>query len=131
MKSVFRILPLAITLVLFSCEKEEVTPITPGGNTSTVHVEYRVLAVSGNVTVYQDVPVTGQNTLGEEKVDVHRAEYSFAFDVTSGTTVNIKAANANPGPEEVIAEIYVNGQLVASGSANSPGAYATASHIAL
>lgn len=126
MKSIFRILPLAITVAFLSCKKEEVTPTTPGGS-STVHVEYRVSDVSGNVTIYQDVPVSGQNTLSEEKVTCNRMTYSYTFDVVKGNVLKLSATNTNPGPEEVIAEIYVNDQLVGSASANAPGADATIS----
>lgn len=129
MKSIFRILPLVFAIVLISCQKEELTPATPGGN-SMVHVEYRVYAVSANATVYQDVPVAGQTTLSEEKVTIDRTTYTYSFDVLSGTTVGIDATNSNPGSEEVIAEIYVNNQLLASASASAPGAYASASGIA-
>jgi hypothetical protein len=129
MKNVFRILPLAIALLLFSCKKEEVTPVTPG-ITSTVHVEYRVYAASSNVTVYQDVSVSGQNTLVQEKVTVNRSTYSYSFDVMSGTMLRLKATNTNPGPEEVIAEIFVNDQLLYTGSATTPGAYAVTAGIA-
>src|ERR1044071_3403053 len=118
MKSIFRILPLVITVALFSCKKEEVSPATPGGN-STVHVEYRVSDVTANVTIYQDVPVNGQNTLSEEKVTCNRMTYSYSFDVSRGQMLKLRATNTNPGPEEVIAEIYVNNQLVGSASANA------------
>jgi len=124
-KSILRILSVCATIVLFSCSKEEVTPTAP--ITTSVQVEYRVSASSGNVTVYQDVPVAGQSALSEEKITVNRMTYSYTMNVVSGTIVNLRATNTNPGPEEVISEIYVNGNLLASGSANAPGAYATAS----
>lgn len=121
MKFIFRILPLVITVALFSCKKEEVSPSTPGSS-SPVHVEYRVSAVSGNVTIYQDVPMSGQNTLHQEKVTCNRPTYSYTFDVSTGKVLKLSASNTNPGPEEVIAEIYVNNRLVGSASANAPGA---------
>lgn len=129
MKSIFRILPLVFAIVLFSCKKEELTPTTPGVS-SMVHVEYRVYAASANATAYLDVPVAGQSTLTEEKVTIDRTTYTYSFDVLSGTTVGIDVTNSNPGSEEVIAEIYVNNQLLASASASAPGAYASASGIA-
>lgn len=125
MKAIFRILPLAIAVVLFSCKKEELPTTTPVGS-STVHVEYRVYAVSANATIYQDVPAIGQNTLTEEKVTTDRTTYTYAFDVVGGTALRLSATNTNPGPEEVIAEIYVNNQLIAAATATAPGAYATA-----
>src|ERR1044072_249384 len=107
MKNIFRILPLFIAIVLFSCKKEELPSTTPGGS-STVHVEYRVSAISGNATAYQLTPVAGTNTLTEEKVTINRSTYSYSFDVLSGTNVSVRATNTTPGPDEVIVEIYVN-----------------------
>ncbi len=127
MKSIFRILPLVSAILLFSCAKEEVAPSTPG-NTSTVHVEYRVTAVSGHMTVYQLVPSQGASI--EEKVEADRMTYSYEFDVYSGTAVRLNASNTNPGPEEVIAEIYVNDVLLVTASANAPGAHALAEGVA-
>lgn len=129
MKSFFRILPLVSAIVLFSCSKETVTPNTPGGTTS-VQVEYRVTATSGHATAYQFVPVAGQSDLAEEKVTINRMTYSYTFEVVSGTEVQIRATNTNPGPDEVISEIYVNGNLLTSASATAPGASATATGIA-
>lgn len=127
-KSVFRILPLFAAILLFSCSKETVTPTAPIN--STVQVEYRVSAVSGDMTIYQDVPVGGQSTLSEEKVVANRMAYTYTFTVVSGTEVKLRATNTNPGPDEVISEIYVNGNLLVSASANAPGAYAAVSGIA-
>jgi hypothetical protein len=127
-KLILRILPLFVAVLLFSCGKEDVTP---GASPSMpLQVEYRVSASSGNVTVYQDVPVAGQSGLSEEKVTVNRMTYSYTFEVANGTTLNLRATNTNPSADEVISEIYVNGNLLTSASANSPGAYATASGIA-
>ncbi len=128
MKSIFRILPFFAAILLFSCSKETITPTGP--ITSTVQVEYRVSAVSGDITIYQDVLVSGQSTLTEEKVVVNRMTYTYTFTVVSGTEVKLRATNTNPGPDEVISEIYVNGTLLVSASASAPGAYATVSGIA-
>jgi hypothetical protein len=112
-----------------SCTKDEVARTTPGG-TSTVQVEYRNYAASGSASVVALLPEAGQQGLSEQHYDMNRVNYSSTFEVTSGTAVSIKAKNANPGSEEVIAEIYVNGTLLVSGNANAPGHYATASGIA-
>jgi hypothetical protein len=127
MKTIFRILPLVFAAVFSSCTKEEVTPTTPG-NASMVHVEYRVHAVSGHMTVNQLIP--SQGVLAEEKIEINRSEYTYEFDVLQGTLVRVTGTNSNPGPDEVIAEIYVNDVLLTSGSANAPGAIAKAEGIA-
>lgn len=129
MKLLLRILPLFAALFLLSCTKEEVSPTTPGG-TSTVQVEYRVYAASSDVTIYAFLPSIGVPALSEQKINVNRMNYSKVFNVTSGTEVSIRASNRNPGAEEVIAEIYVNGQLLVSASANAPGHTAVAAGIA-
>ncbi|HTF03738.1 MAG TPA: hypothetical protein VK826_06915 [Bacteroidia bacterium] len=127
MKTIFRILPLVSAILLFSCSKEELPATTPVGN-STVHVEYRVSAISGDMTVYQLVPALGTSV--EEKHEINRSTYTYSFDVTSGTLVRLNASNTNLGPEEVIAEIYVNDVLLTSASANAPGAQAIAEGVA-
>lgn len=129
MKPLFSTLALFTAILLFSCSKDDVTPATTGV-TPPVQVEYRVYAASGNVTVYQDVPVAGQSTLTEEKIEIDRMTYTYSFTVVSGTQVSLRATNTSPGPDEVISEIYVNGNLLTSGSASAPGAYATASGMA-
>lgn len=129
MKTLFRILPLFTALFLFSCAKEEVTPNTPGV-TPSVQVEYRVYAASSSATVYAMLPATGQSALAEEVIVMDRMNYSVTFEVTSGTEVSVSAKNSTPGPEEVTSEIYVNGQLVKSASANAPGQSATVTVIA-
>lgn len=128
MKTIFRILPVLTLLVLSSCSKEVVNPATPGATTSMVHVEYRVSAQSGHMTVYQLVPTQGAAL--EEKVEVNRTTYTYSFDVISGTPVRVTATNTTPSPDEVIAEIYVNDVLLTSASANAPGADALAEGIA-
>lgn len=128
MNSILRILPLVFTLLFASCGKDEVSPSTPGNTTSTVHVEYRVSAQSGNMTIYQLVPVQGATI--EEKVEMNRTTYSYEFDVYSGTQVRLMATNTVPSSDEVIVEIYVNGVLLTSASANAPGADALAEGIA-
>jgi hypothetical protein len=127
MKNTFRILPLVIAVVFASCTKEEVTPSTPG-TPSMVHVEYRVHAVSGHMTVNQLIP--SQGVLAEEKIEVNRQDYSYEFDVLQGTLVRVTGTNSTPGSDEVIAEIYVNDVLLTSGTANAPTAIAKAEGIA-
>jgi hypothetical protein len=129
MNSLFRILPLLSVLFLFSCTKEEVTPLTPGVAPS-VQVEYRIYAASSSATVYAMLPVSGQSALSEEVVAMDRMTYSVTFEVKSGTEVSVSAKNSTPGPEEVTSEIYVNGQLVKSASANAPGQTASVTVIA-
>lgn len=127
MKNIFRILPLVFAVVFVSCTKEEIAPSTPG-TSSMVHVEYRVHANSGRMTVYQLIP--SQGVLAEEKIEINRTDYSVEFDVLQGSLVRVSATNSMPGPDEVITEIYVNDVLLASGTANAPGAMAKAEGIA-
>jgi len=128
MNSIFRILPFFAAILLFSCSKEEITPTAP--ITTNVQVEYRVSASSGDVTIYQDVPVAGHSNLAEEKITVNRMTYTYSFTTVSGTELKLRATNTNPSADEVISEIYVDGILLVSASANAPGAYANASGIA-
>ena len=93
-----------------------------------VHVEYRVHANSGRMTIYQFIP--SQGVLAEEKIEINRTDYSVEFDVLQGSLVRVSATNSMPGPDEVITEIYVNDVLLASGTANAPGAMAKAEGIA-
>ena len=125
MKPIF--FALSLSVLLFSCSKEEVTPTAPGV-TTTVHVEYRVTAVSGHVIVNQLVPFQGATV--DQQVEVNRSTYAYKFDATSGTALRISAKNTDFGPEEVIAEIYVNDVLFTSGSANAHGATALAEGVA-
>lgn len=129
MNTIFRILPLFAAIIFFSCTKEEVTPYTPGV-TPSVQVEYRVYAASASADVYAMLPVAGQSALAEESIVMDRMNYSVTFEVKSGTEVKVSAKNSTPGSEEVTAEIYVNGQLVKSASANAPGQIASAIVIA-
>ncbi len=129
MKTLFRILPLFAAIIFFSCTKEEVAPITPGVAPS-VQVEYRVYAASSSANVFAMMPVAGQTALAEELVQMDRMTYSVTFEVMSGTEVSVTAKNSTPGPEEVTSEIYVNGQLVKSASANAPGQSASVTVIA-
>jgi hypothetical protein len=129
MNSVLRILPLFAAIIFFSCTKEEVPPSTPGV-TPSVQVEYRVYAASSSATVYAMLPVVGHSALSEEVIAMDRMTYSVTFEVKSGTEVSVSAKNSTPGPEEVTSEIYVNGQLVKSASANAPGQSASVTVIA-
>jgi hypothetical protein len=129
MNKIFRILPFFAVLLFASCTKEEITPTAPVAPTN-VHVEYRVYAASALADVYAMLPVAGSSTLVEEHTSINRMNYSLKFDVAVNTEVSVSAKNTNPGPEEVIVEIYVNDQLVKSGSANGPGQIATATVIA-
>jgi hypothetical protein len=105
-----------------SCEKEEVpAPNSPG---ASLEIEYRVSGETGHFYVDYTVAENGQMTTKSE--EFNRTENSIHFEIGVGHLLSVKARNASPSAKEVRADIYVNGVLFKSGSANAPGAIAVA-----
>lgn len=128
MKNILLTLTIALATVLASCGKEELpAPSAPAGNTQnqSIAVEYKVRATSANVTVQYMAP----NSSGELElttVQASRVDNSFSFDFERGHIFSVKAQNTFHSADEVIVEIYVNGVLQKTASANTPGAVAYA-----
>ncbi|TND08189.1 MAG: hypothetical protein FD123_2444 [Bacteroidetes bacterium] len=128
MKKVLFSLLLAGSLGLVSCQKEEI-PAPAGNNGSTqaqnITVEYKIYAASGNVVIQYMAPGTnGELQLTSETSN--RLETNITFEYQRGNTFSIKANNTSNSSDEVIVEIYSNGVLQKTATANAPGATAYA-----
>lgn len=123
-----RILPVIVLLTSFafaSCEKEALpSPSTNPTNATPVQVEYRVFGESGHLTIEYLVPEAGQ--MVTQEVNADRTNNSMIFEWKAGSLFSVKARNAMPSGKEVKAEIYINGNLVKSATANAPGSVASA-----
>ncbi|MBI3509125.1 MAG: hypothetical protein HY064_00560 [Bacteroidetes bacterium] len=127
MKNLAAVLFISFSFFLASCEKEELpTPATTGttATTSTVSVEYRVSSVSGHFTATYSVMENGAMT--EKTYNYDRTQNSITFNTAPGTNLSVKAHNSIPSGDEVEVEIWVNGALFKSGTADAPGAIAIA-----
>lgn len=132
MKNLFILSLSIVTLSMASCKKEEVKPVTTPSSTTTVvpatqrdiTVKYVVYAVSGDFKMRALVPVNGKLT--EEIYTINRLQQEVEFDFKSGNKFMVEAVNSTPSVDEVIVEIYVDGKLFKSASANAPGAIAHA-----
>lgn len=118
---------LAVTAGFTACSKEEL----PAPATSTpvpataIQVEYKIRGFSGSIDIEyikadaNGMPVTVKETSNRNEINV-------PFSWKSGSYLFVKASNAVPSHDEVIVELYVNGELKKSASANNPGAVAIA-----
>jgi hypothetical protein len=122
MKKLFAI-ALVLTAVTFvSCAKEEVP--APYAPVRTVTVEYRIFAQSGHVSLDYLEPENG--VLVAKQAQLDRLNTTITFQHNSGNTFSVKAWNTISSGKEVKAEIYIDGVLFKTGSANAPGAVAIA-----
>lgn len=122
---------IAFTIILtalFTSCKKEVLPSSSPVQTHPVHVEYRVFGESGHLNV--DYITVDNGVVTHPSILVDRNNFSYSFDWTTNQRLTINASNAMPSGKEVRVEIYVDGVLFKSGSANAPNATATASGIA-
>jgi hypothetical protein len=126
-------LALLLTILSFgSCKKKTTAPestttattTTPTAETKTINVQYRVSASSGQMTVEYTF-----NDAGEVKTiksNVNRLTFSYSFEWSKGQKLSLSAYNTVASGKEVLVEIYVDGVLFKSGSANAPNAVAAA-----
>lgn len=110
-----------------ACQKEEIP--APAGTTSTpaadMQVEYKIRGNSGSLDIeYIRADATGLPATVKETIS--RNETSVTFTWKSGNYLFVKASNTTPSHDEVIVELYVNGELKKAASANNPGATAVA-----
>lgn len=130
MKNLVILVLSIVTVGMTSCKKEEVKPVaTPSSTSSTVPaaqreitVKYVVYAVSGDFKMNVLVPINGE--LKQETYIINRLTQEIEFDFKSGNKFMVEAINTNPSTDEVIVEIYIDGKLSKSASANTPNTYA-------
>ncbi len=116
-----------VTAGFTACSKEELpAPATTTTVPATaIQVEYKVRGFSGNLSIEyikagaNGMPVTVKETSNRNEINV-------PFSWTSGSYLFVKASNTVPSHDEVVVELYVNGELKKSASANNPGASAIA-----
>jgi hypothetical protein len=115
MKSIIYAIIAVFGLSLASCKKEDVKPANPTTSTNpatSLAVEYRVYAASGQVELSYKYPVNG--VMVEKTEVINRIQHSISFNGTRGNELEIEAKNALPSTDEVKVELYVNGVLMAS-----------------
>lgn len=117
---------------LTSCKKEEVKPVVQETAVSTpnapksINVEYRIYAVSSNFKVNYTAPNSTNDKLIEYNLTINKMNHSIVFDYLSGNRFKVEATNVNPSTKVVTVEIYINGILYSSASANAPNGVASA-----
>ena len=125
MKHLITLLSATVILFFASCDKQELpTPSNTTNTVSNISVTYKVYSVSGHF----DVTCTTY-TNGVSKVETHtfdRTNASMSFDAPKGSFLSIKAKNCIPAADEITAEIWVNGAIFQSASADAPGSSALA-----
>ncbi|HWY11464.1 MAG TPA: hypothetical protein VN026_09070 [Bacteroidia bacterium] len=123
-------LALVLTIISFSsCKKKTPDPVAPITTTTpitdeSINVQYRVSSESGNFKV--EYVSLEDNKVVTTDVEVKKIAFAYSFYWTKKQNLSIKAYNVTPSGKEVLVEIYVNGVLFQSGSANAPGATAIA-----
>lgn len=130
MKKLTTLLALILTVLSFSsCEKKSVQPepsttttnITPQ---ESISVQYRVSSASGSFDV--EFITVDDGEVKTNLVEVKKMSFTHSFTWTTKQKLSIKASNVSPSSKELLVEIYVDGVLFKSGSANAPGAVAVA-----
>ncbi|MBC7862341.1 MAG: hypothetical protein IAF38_05150 [Bacteroidia bacterium] len=128
MKKIILCSIIAIAL-LTSCEKNDDQPLSaPSSATTTVesiNVEYKVHANSGSFSFEYIAPDAAGKPVTLTGTS-NKMDQSFSFNYEKYKTLKIKAKNISSSSDEVTVEIYVNGSIIVSGSANAPGAWASA-----
>jgi hypothetical protein len=132
MKKIIAFSLILTILSLFSCNKKNnnVAPAnnTPAGTTdSPINIQYRVTAASGNFNV--TYTCLEDDKVVTKTMSVKKINFTYSFGWTTNKTLGIKASNESPSAKEVLVEIYVNGNLFKSASANTPGGVAIAEGI--
>ena len=118
---------LILTVLSFaSCKKKSSAPTEPTSTPAptSIDVQYRVTSSSGHFNVEYMSLVDGKAVA--TNVEVNKISFAYSFSWTTKQKLSIKAYNSTPSAEEVLVEIYVNGVLFKSASANARGASALA-----
>lgn len=129
MKKITTLALILTVLSFFSCKKETAQPVVSTSTANetapeSINVQYRVSSASGNFNV-EYISLEDGNII-TTSVDVKKMAFSYSFNWTTKQKLSIKAFNSTPSSKELLVEIYVDGILFKSGSANAPGASAVA-----
>jgi hypothetical protein len=128
MKNLFLSFVVLAGLTLVSCNKDKENELsTPANTTTTLHVEYRISAESGDVNVTYSAPNANTNELEEKTENYTRTYSTISFDYSSGHKFSVQAVNTNPSHKTVQVELYIDGVLKAKGTSTSPSQIAIAS----
>ncbi|HTL82832.1 MAG TPA: hypothetical protein VL651_14060 [Bacteroidia bacterium] len=127
MKNLITVLAVTTVLFLTSCDKQDLpTPSStqPAAPVSTIGVTYKISSVSGHFDV---TALTYENGVQKEVVSTFdRTNATLTFDAPAGSMLSIKAKNCIPAADEITVEIWVNGVVFKTNSADAPGSYAIA-----
>jgi hypothetical protein len=120
MKTITKNLLIVSVLVLgfTSCRKEPTTQPQSSSNYQVrdINVEYRIYCESAAIDVKYFAPVNG--IMQEVTESVNRNEHSIIFSGKSATYYSVEAWNQNPDGRSIVLDIYVDGQLFKTGSAD-------------
>ena len=124
------LLALILTVLSFaSCKKESAEPVAPVTTstpitTESINVQYRVSSASANF--YVEYTSIEDNKEVSTTIEIKKIAFAYSFYGNRKQKLSVKAYNVTPSGKEVLVDIYVNGVLFKSGSANSPGGIAIA-----
>ncbi len=99
-----------------SCSKNAPTPKVESITNRPVMLEYRINNVSANVTYRYTTIENGVQVTVEKQL--LRTEESIFVEFPHNKTATIEAWNSDGLRTEIILEIFVEGQVIASGSLN-------------
>lgn len=117
------VLIVAVGLTSCSRKKDEVPQVT----ITNINVEYRITSASGKVTARFLAPQTNSGTLVEKEQEFNKSVCSISFTTNSGNFLSIEAWNTLHTRDEIVLEIFANGNLIAQGSMNQTSGVAKAS----
>jgi len=129
MKKITTLALILTVLSFFSCKKETTQPVVSTSTATvkapeSINVQYRVSSASGNFNV-EYVSLEDEKIV-TTSVEVKKMSFTYSFGWTTKQNLSIKAFNSTPSSKEVLVEIFVDGVLFKSGSANAAGASAIA-----
>jgi hypothetical protein len=123
MKKIITLTFLIAILSLTSCKKKasEPSPTATSSNElvvpdESISVQYRVTSASGHFNV--EYTALDGNTITVFKDEISKSTFTYSFYWVKDKNLRIKAYNITPSTKKIIVEIYVNGVLFKSGSAN-------------
>jgi len=126
MKNTLYLSLFLVSFVFTSCQKEE-TPVVQNPATVSqrdITIDYHIYAASGSFKTTYLFPNGDKMEL--TSLNGNRIDQTITFNWKSGNTFSLEAANASPSSDEVVVEIFVDGVLFKSATANAPGAVAKA-----
>jgi hypothetical protein len=123
MKNIKSIVPFLSLVVLsfsfVSCEKEKIAPVVNHNHPAkTVSVEYRITSLTGDITVNYLAPCQGLTGLNPVETQINKTTHTITFDCYTGTFLSIEAWNNDYSKNEIILEIFVDGEIFQTGTLN-------------